>query len=205
MASYGYVQRGAARQHERVGWLHFGEHKWIYFGERPSVYTNPAAGTLRLVRNSASSDTTSVLDFIAVEAPKASVYAAGFNLPLDVAKVALDVAKPFVLPATLALDPGSPPRAASAALPSSGPLANNLVTVLSQKAAGAGAIATDTAVTAGAVLYTVTLNLLAESAPGVVFDGTTAATVTSGGMLNKVGEAIVQPKDIGIGKLEVVE
>jgi hypothetical protein len=169
------------------------------------VYKDSTTGIVRLVRNAASNDTTVVLDFIAAQAPALSVYAAGFNLPLDATKVALDPTKPFALPATLSLNPGSAPQAATAALPLSGPLAGTLVTVLSQKAMGAGAIATDTAIKAGAVLYSVTLNLQPDGMPGVVFDGTGKPAITSGGLRNKVGELVVSPKDVGIGKLEVVE
>lgn len=168
------------------------------------AYTDPTTGIVRLVRNAAAStETTVVLDLVAVAAPALPVYAAGFNLPLDVTRATLDPAKPFVLPEKLALDPGSAPKAAMASLPSSGPLANHLVTVLSQKATGAGAVATDTAITAGAVLYSIRLTLQPEGAPGVVFDG--ATPIKSGGLLNKAGAAVVSPKDVGIGRLEVVE
>lgn len=168
-------------------------------------YTDPTTGVVRLVRNTALNDGAVVLDFVASQAPAAAVYTAGFNLPLDATKVALDASKSFVLPTSLALDPGSAPRAAMAALPSSGPLAGNLVTVLSQKATGAGAVLTDTSITAGAVLYSIVLTLRPDGAPGLVFDGIRAPAISSGGLLNKAGEAVVLLKDVGIGKLEVVE
>ncbi len=170
------------------------------------VYTNPAAGTVRLVRNAASTDTTLVLDFVVATAPTAPVYSAGFNLPLDAKKVALSTTSPITLAATPPLNPGvGAPRALAAQLPTTGPLAGNLVAVVSQKAVGDGGVGTDTTVAVGAVLYTVTLTLRPDGAPGVAFDGSIAATpaITSGGLLNRAGEHVVLAKDVGIGKLEV--
>jgi Bacterial Ig-like domain (group 1) len=174
-------------------------------GEYHLVYTDPTTGIVRLVRNAASTETQMVLDLVVAQTPTQPAYAAGFNLPLDATKVALDPGKPLTLPGKLALDPGSAPRAAMAALPLTGPLAANLVTALSQKAAGAGAVAKDTQLASGAVLYSITLNMQPEGAMGVVFDGTTKALITSGGLRNKVGDTVVAAKDVGIGKLEVVE
>lgn len=167
------------------------------------VYTDPTAGVVRLARNAASTDSVVVLDFAVSQAPAGAVYAAGFNLPLDATRVTLDLKSPFTLPATLALDPGTAPRAALAVLPTSGPLAGNLVTVLSQKAAGAGAVAIDAKVLVGAVLYSVTLDLQPDAPPGVVFDGGKNPLV-SGGLRNKAGEAVVAAMNVGIGKLEIV-
>jgi hypothetical protein len=170
------------------------------------VYTDPAAGTVRLVRNAASTDSTVVLDFVVSTAPARAVYSAGFDLPLDAKKVALSATSPIALPATPPLNPGAAtPRALSAQLPTKGPLAGNLVAVVSQKSDGDGGVIGDTTLTAGAVLYTVSLSLRADGAPGVVFDGTVAGSpgVTSGGLLNKVGEHVVLAKNVGIGKLEV--
>ena len=76
---------------------------------------------------------------------------------------------------------------------------------MSQKATGDGGVPSDTTLAVGAVLYTVSLSLRADGAPGVVFDGTvtSAPALTSGGLLNKAGEHVVLSKDVGIGKLEV--
>ncbi len=170
------------------------------------VYTDPGTGIVRLVRNAASTDSSVVLDFVVSAVPARAVYSAGFDLPLDAKKVALSVTAPIKLPAAPPLNPGAdPPRALAASLPTAGPLAGNLVTVVSQKATGDAGVAGDTTLTAGAVLYTVSLTLRADGAPGVVFDGTVPGTsaLTSGGLLNKVGEHVVLSKDVGIGKLEV--
>lgn len=163
-------------------------------------YTDPTGGKLRLVKNAASTATTAVLDLV-VGADAVTGYSTGFNLPIDVSKVKLEGQTPGT-----ALSPGSAPVAAMAALPTSGPLAGVLVTGQSQKASGTGAVATDTALAAGAVLYTIKLDLLDSSAPGVVFDGSASAfALKSGGLRSKTGTAVVGPTDVAIGKLEVLQ
>jgi hypothetical protein len=162
------------------------------------VYTDPTGGKLRLVKNSASTATSAVLDFV-VGSGAQTGYASGFNLPLDDTKVKLSGMTPGT-----ALNPGSAPAAANAVLPTSGPLKGVLVAAQSQKASGTGAVTGDTALAAGAVIYTITLDLLDTSAPGVVFDGTASGFVLkSGGLLNKTGTAVVAPADVQLGKLEV--
>jgi len=161
------------------------------------VYTDPTGGKLRLVKNASSTATSVVLDFVVGDAETG--YAAGFNLPLDDTKVKLSALTPGT-----ALNAGSAPVAAKAILPTGGPLKGVLVAAQSQKASGTGAVAGDTALTAGAVLYTIKLDLLDTSAPGVVFDGTASGFVLkSGGLVNKTGNAVVAPADVKIGKLEV--
>jgi Big-like domain-containing protein len=162
------------------------------------VYSDPTGGKLRLVKNAASTTTSVVLDLV-VGTTAQTGYAAGFNLPIDDSKVKLASLTPGT-----ALNPGSAPAAAKALLPASGPLKGVLVAAQSQKASGTGAVATDTALAAGAVIYTLTLDLLDSSAPGVVFDGTAAGFVLkSGGLRDKTGTAVVSPADVKIGKLEV--
>jgi hypothetical protein len=162
------------------------------------VYTDPTGGKLRLIKNSASTATSAVLDFV-VGSGGQTGYASGFNLPLDDTKVKLSGMTPGT-----ALNPGSAPAAANAVLPTSGPLKGVLVAAQSQKASGTGAVTGDTALAAGAVIYTITLDLLDTSAPGVVFDGTASGFVLkSGGLLNKTGTAVVAPADVQLGKLEV--
>jgi hypothetical protein len=168
------------------------------------VYTPPAGGVVRLVRNPSSTDVSIVLDYAVSTAPARPAYAAGFDLPLDTTKVLFNSTTGFILPSVPPLNPGSSPVAASAALPNAGPLARTLVTAISQKALGAGAVTSDTMLPAGAVLYSVALALNPESTPGVVFDGTAAPIIRSGGLRNKIGEAVVSARDVGIGKLEVV-
>jgi hypothetical protein len=162
------------------------------------VYTDPTGGKLRLVKNAASTATTAVLDLVVGDTAQTG-YSAGFDLPLDDTKVKLEG-----LTAGAALNPGSAPVAAKAVLPTAGPLKGVLVAAQSQKASGTGAVTADTALTKGAVIFTVTLDLLDTSAPGVVFDGTAAGFVLkSGGLLGKTGTAVVAPTDLKIGKLEV--
>jgi hypothetical protein len=104
------------------------------------------------------------------------------------------------------LSPGDAPRAARAILPTSGPLAGVLVSTQSQKAAGTGAVLTDTALAPGTLLYSLKLNLIASAASGVVFDGGAAGFVLpSGGLRDRLGTAIVNAADVAIGRLEVVK
>jgi len=80
------------------------------------------------------------------------------------------------------------------------------VTALSQKAAGTGAVATDTQVAAGTVLYTIELDLIVHAPSGVVFDGTASDFVLpSGGMRDRLGTTVVDAKDVAIGKLELLK
>lgn len=161
-------------------------------------YTDPTGGALRLVKNPKSTPKAMVLDFVVGDTALTG-YSTGFDLPLDTTKVTLG---PFT-PGTV-LSPGSAPAAASATMPSQGPLQGALVVGLSQKAAGAGAVPTDTALPPKTVLYTVELDAVQPFQPGVVFDGTAAGFVLpSGGLRNKAGMTVVDASQVKIGKLEV--
>ena len=160
------------------------------------VYTAPTTGKLRLLRNPASTDTLLVLDLVANE--NLTGYGVGFNLPVDLNRVRLD----SLVPGT-ALPAGSNPVAARAALPLSGPMQGILTAVQSQKASGTGAVATDTAVPAGAVLFTLRLSL-ASSSPGTIFDGASMGTAFNAAMRDKLGTDVVRRTEFGIGRLEVL-
>ena len=167
----------------------------------PITYTDPGAGKLRLVRNDATTRsplTGVVLDLVVGDQPLTG-YSVGFDLPLDDTKVTLVGFTPGV-----ALSPGDAPVAALAQLPASGPLAHQLVTAQSQKASGAGAIATDTELAPGTVLYTIAIDLVKGAPSGVIFDGTAAGfALASGGMRTRTGTTVVAPAEVAIGKLEV--
>ena len=167
------------------------------------AYTDPpSGGKLRLVRNPASTPSSVVLDLIVAPAVSVSAYSVGFNLPLDASKVALDRLAPMTPGAVL--DPGSSPAAAMAVLPQSGPLKGTLVTGQSHKASGTGAVATDTTLPAGSVLYSLKLNILKTATPGVVFDGTAAGFVLpSGGARNRQGTTVLGASEVAVGKLIV--
>jgi hypothetical protein len=160
------------------------------------VYTNPASGRIRLVRNPASTDTLLVLDLIAAET--LTGYGVGFNLPVVPNAVRLNSMVPGI-----ALPAGSNPAAAKAALPSSGPLQGILTSAQSQKASGSGAVPTDTLVPIGSVLYTLRLDLLSAT-PGVVFDGAALSPAFNAAMRDKLGNDVVRRGEFGIGRLEVV-
>jgi len=169
------------------------------------AYTDPAAaGKLRLVKRPDATDSSVTLELLVAPGVIVSAYSAGFNLPLDPSKVGLDGAAP--MQPGKALDPGSEPVAALSVLPTSGPLKGVLVTGQSQKAAGPGAVFTDTKLTEGAVLYSIKLNLLPGATPGPVFDGTAPGFgLRSGGLRDRQGTAVVQASELAIGKLEVVK
>lgn len=163
------------------------------------VYTDPATGALRLIHDPASTSPQAVVLALVVGEQPLSGYGAGFNLPLDATRVALGSFTPGT-----GLDPGQPPLAAQAVIPSHGPLAGMLATALSQKASGAGAVAGDTALAPGTVLYTVRLELAHGATAGVVFDGTAPGfALPSGGLRNRAGTAVVEAGQVGVGKLEV--
>ena len=166
----------------------------------PIQYTDPAAGgKLRLIKDQASHGNAVVLDLVVGDAALTG-YSVGFDLPLDDTKVTLGTFTPGA-----ALSPGGPPVAAMASLKRVGPLAHALVTGQSQKASGDGAVATDTALQPGAVLYTLELDMVDGTGPGIVFDGTASTFVLpSGGMRDRAGTTVVDAKDVAIGKLEVV-
>jgi hypothetical protein len=164
----------------------------------PLQYENPSGGKLRLVRDARTSPTRVVLDLVVGDQPLTG-YSVGFDLPLDDTKVALAMFTPGT-----ALDPGTDPIAATGAISTTGPLAHQLVTGLSQKASGAGAAAGDTEVKPGAVLYKIELGLLDTAASGIVFDGTASGFVLrSGGMRDRLGNTVVDAKDVALGKLVV--
>lgn len=162
-------------------------------------YTDPpGGGALRLVKNPASTTKAIVLDFVVGNAALTG-YSTGFDVPLDASKVTLGKFTPGN-----ALDPGSAPAAAGAKIPSQGPLRSVLVVGLSQKVAGTGAVATDTALPPGTVLLTVELDAVEPLQGGVVFDGTAQGfALLSGGLRNKAGMAVVDASQVKIGKLEL--
>lgn len=169
--------------------------------EKPLLdYENPpAGGALRLVKSKTKpkTETEVVLDLVVGAAPLTG-YSVGFNLPVAHGTVRLTS---FV--AGTALDPGTSPPAAQGIQPSRGPLADHVVTGLSQKASGPGAVATDATLPAGAVLYTIHLEAVGGG-DGVVVDGTAEGfLLPSGGMRDRAGTTVVEAKDVAIGKLEV--
>ena len=167
----------------------------------PLSYTDPSGGKLRLVRDTTNTSTTSIVLDLVVGAAPLTGYSVGFDLPLDDTRVTLGDFTPGS-----ALDPGSAPVAAKAALPQQGPLAHELVTALSQKGSGTGAVATDTQLAAGTKLYSIELRLVPQAPVGVVFDGTASGFILpSGGMRDRLGNTVVEAKDVAIGKLAIVK
>ncbi|MCP3140952.1 hypothetical protein [Pyxidicoccus xibeiensis] len=163
------------------------------------VYTAPAASRrIALVRNPASTDTSVVLDLVAQEA--LTGYSVGMNLPLDASLV--QAGANVMVPGT-ALPAGTAPTAAFGRLPSSGPLAGVLSSGQSQKAAGPGAVADDSAIPAGAVLYTVQLELRPGATSGVVFDGAALGPKFKALLRDKLGTDVVDGSGFAIGRLAV--
>jgi hypothetical protein len=167
-------------------------------GDPQLTYSDPTGGALRLVKNPRSTGKAMVLDFVVGDAPLTG-YSTGFDLPLDTTKVTLGPSTPGTV-----LSPGSAPVAASATMPGDGPLRGMLVVGLSQKATGAGAVATDTALPPTTVLYTIELDAVEPRQDGVVFDGTAKRFVLpSGGLRNRAGMTVVDASQVAIGKLEL--
>jgi len=168
----------------------------------PITYTDPGPGKLRLVHDTATTRsplTTVVLDLVVGDQPLTG-YSVGFDLPLDDTRATLNAFTPGT-----ALAAGSSPVAAIGQLPTTGPLAHQLVTAQSQKASGMGAVATDTMLAPGTVLYTLELDLVKGAPAGVIFDGTASGFVLpSGGMRTRAGTTVVAPQDVAIGRLEVI-
>jgi hypothetical protein len=170
--------------------------------ERPMFdYSNPPKGkSLRLVKSKTKPKTESevVLDLVVGDQPLTG-YSVGFNLPVGHGMLRLTDFEPGK-----ALDPGASPPAAQALQPIKGPLADMLVTGLSQKASGTGAVATDTVLAPGSVLYTVHLEMITGAPEGVVVDGTADDfQLPSGGMRDRGGTTVVEATDVAIGKLEI--
>lgn len=164
----------------------------------PLIYTDPPDGGLRLVKDPAATPTAMVLDLVVGGQPQTG-YATGFDLPLDVTKVTLGTFTPGTV-----LSPGSAPVAAQASIPATGPLANELVIAQSQKAAGTGAVTTDTMLGSGSVLLTIELDYVTGAPDGTVFDGQGAGFVLpSGGLVDRAGNARVVSTDVQIGTLVV--
>jgi hypothetical protein len=164
----------------------------------PIRYTDPSGGKLRLIKSPTkpATDTTIVLELVVGSQPLTG-YSVGFDLPLDDTRVKLNGFTPGT-----ALSAGTAPVAALAVIRTTGPLAHHLVAAQSQKASGTGAVTTDTTLAAGTSLYSIELGIIGEN--GVVFDGTAPGFVlTSGGLRNRVGNSVVDTRDVAIGRLEV--
>lgn len=165
----------------------------------PAYYYVPptGGGKIDLLPNVAqSTPTLAVLDLTATV--DLTGYFVGFNVAIDASKVMPDAS---LLTAGTVLNPGTNPAAIAAAIPSAGPLANALVTGISQKATGNGAVATDAMIPAGSVFYTVKLPLKSGATGGTIFDGTVAKNKIRAGLRNKIGTEVVGSADFGIGQL----
>jgi hypothetical protein len=170
---------------------------------RPRLaYANPTgAAKVRLVRDDTLSSDTSITLRLEAAAPFGA-YSIGLDLPIDPSKI---VPASFVMTPGTVLQPGQAPSVAAvgAKLPTSGPLANVLVTGISQRPTGTGAVTADTAVTAGQVFYTIKLDMPATPNFGVVFDGANPGPRFRAGVRDRTGTEVVAPAEFGIGKLEV--
>lgn len=163
------------------------------------TYTDPpAGGKIRLVKNAASTDSVAVLDVVAGET--FTGYSVGFNLPVDARSVR---ASAPLISNVGGLDPGSAPAAFGGALPTSGRMAGFLSAGVSQKAAGTGAVTTNTEVAAGTVLFTVRLEITETPVFKEVFDGATLGSRYEAAVRDRLGEDVVWGQDFRFGRLAV--
>ena len=160
-------------------------------------YLPPTSGKIQLLPNlTQSTPTVAVLDLTAMV--DLTGYFVGFDVAIDGSKLAPDA---NLMTAGTVLKPGSNPAAIAAAIPTAGPLANALVTGISQKATGSGAVATDATIPKGSVFYTIKLPLKSGATGGTIMDGSVAKNKIRAGLRNKVGTEVVGVADFGIGKL----
>lgn len=160
-------------------------------------YVPPMGGKIALLPNVAqSTPTLAVLDLTALV--DLTGYFVGFDVAIDATQVTPDQS---LITKGAALDPGTNPAAIAAAIPTAGPLANALVTGLSQKATGNGAVAGDATIAKGTVFYTIKLPIATGAKGGTIFDGSVAKNVIRAGLRNKIGTEVVGVGDFGIGKL----
>lgn len=165
------------------------------------VYTDPPpGGRIRLVRD-AQRSTPTLLALKVVANTNLTGYFVGFNLPLASGKV--ELGSPAISAEHDALDPGQPPQPVAAVIPTTGLLANVLVTGISQKAAGAGAVPNDAQISSGQVFYTVWLRPSGNASPGVVFSGNALGSRFRAALRDKLGNEIASQSDFAIGTLVV--
>jgi hypothetical protein len=160
-------------------------------------YVPPTSGKIQLLPDlTASTPTLAVLNLTAMV--DLTGYFVGFDVAVDATKLAPDAS---LMTAGTVIKPGTNPPAIAAAIPTAGPLANALVTGISQKASGNGAVATDATIPMGSVFYTIKLPLKSGATGGTIMDGTVAKNVIRAGLRNKVGTEVVGVADFGFGKL----
>jgi len=165
------------------------------------VYTDPpAGGKIRLVKD-AERSTANALALKLVANANLTGYFVGFNVPVASGKV--QFASSSISAATDALNPGTAPQALGAKIPTSGPLANVLITGLSQKAAGAGAAANNSHISSGQVFYTIYLRPADGATPGVVFNGTALGRQFRAALRDRLGNETASQSDFAIGTLAV--
>ncbi len=165
------------------------------------VYVDPpAGGKVRLVKDASTSTSTQVVLKLVSNA-SLSGYSIGFDLPLAEGRVS--AGSPLATFATEALNPGGPPQAIGAAIPTSGPLAGVLVIGMSQKAAGNGAVPNDAQIAPGKLFYSVKLGLAAGAPLGVVFNGGAPGSRFRASLRDKLGNEVVSQGDFAIGTLSV--
>jgi hypothetical protein len=160
-------------------------------------YVPPTSGKIQLLPNlTQSTPTLAVLELTAMV--DLTGYYVGFDVAIDGTQLAPDAN--LMTPGTV-LKPGTNPPAVAAAMPTTGPLAKALVTGISQKASGNGAVATDATIPTGSVFYTIKLPLKAGATGGTIMDGSVAKNKIRAGLRNKAGTEVVGIADFGIGKL----
>lgn len=174
------------------------------------VYTAPTAtaGKVQLIADPASTASAVVLDLV-MNTDIFAAFGAGFDLPLDASKVALDSSASITSTSSpFGFFSGSAGLVSKAALPASGPLQGVLATVVSQQNGstdGSGNAVGNTFLNSidglgnPVVLYAVKLKLAPGAAVGKVFDG----SGLRGAIRDQEGNDQASSADFAVGTLEV--
>jgi hypothetical protein len=161
---------------------------------------------VRLVVNAAQSTTQVVqLDLVANELLEVSAFfgggpgsfTAGMNLPLDTTRAG--AAATLFTPGP-ALPAGTGTRVAAGTI---GPSDHVLYTVVSRKRAAGTNFTQGTQVAAGAVFYSVRLQLTAAGTVGAVFDGAQPLALYRAAVRDQYGDDFISQSEFGIGRLEI--
>ncbi len=159
------------------------------------VYSDPATGQVKLVRDPSSTSTHLVLKLV-VGDQALSGFGVALNLPASATQVSMGsgvTANPAII------DPGGVMLTGKQF--TTGPLAGALTVGVARKKQTASD--GDLTLPAGATLLSFALDLLPQAPAGVVFDGAAGGKVLRGAVIGAGGQEVVGTAGFGVGKLAV--